>query len=201
MTFKDLHINRIFFQIKTQVKFIGTVITDIRLRMSVILLAISCITMGGFSSIYVSKNERITKAIVKLDSQTQEILHRISLKQQHAEIPKFEASMKAVGAYHPVLSGDVCLSHITNCFLQKNKPQIDIMLLKQEVEPVFTVQSFNLKFKSSFDYEIFDMLEYIFSIPNKFGYTRLREFEIEQLFKASPIVKGRIVYDQISLTP
>jgi hypothetical protein len=47
MTFKDLHINRIFFQIKAQVKFIGTVLTDIRLRMPIILLAISCITMGG----------------------------------------------------------------------------------------------------------------------------------------------------------
>jgi hypothetical protein len=201
MTFKDLHLNRSFVHIKAQANFMGTLLTDIRMRTPFILLAISVITMVAFSSFYVFQNERIRTKIVKLDSQTQEILHRIAIKQQQAEIPKFEASMKAVGAYQPVLSGEACLSQITYCFLHKNKPQIDLMLLKQDVEPAFTVQSFNLKFKSSFDYEIFDMLEYIFSTPGKFGYTRLREFKIEQLFESSPIVKGHIVYDQISLTP
>lgn len=84
---------------------------------------------------------------------------------------------------------------------KKSKPKIAISIRKQEVESLYTIQSIDVNFQSSFDYEIFDMMEYILSNPNNFGYTRLREFEIEQLFETSPIVKGRFVYDQMSLTP
>jgi hypothetical protein len=201
MTFKDLHLNRTYVQIKEFANFIGELLNDKRLRSHIYLITISCGLIGISSYIYLLQHDRLNTAVVKLASHTKEILRRISVKQQQAHVPQFETSMKSLGAYHAPLSGEACLSHITYCFLQKNKPQIDITLLKQEVEPAFTVQSFNIKFKSSFDYEIFDMLEYVSSQPNKFGYTRLREFEIEQLFETSPIVKGHVVYDQMSLTP
>jgi hypothetical protein len=140
-------------------------------------------------------------SVVELSAQTAEILRRVQVSKHQAQIPKFEASMTAAGAYHPPLPEDVCISHISRCFLHKNKPKIAMTIKKQDVEPLYTVQSFDVKFKSSFDYEIFDMMEYILSNPSKFGYTRLREFEIEQLFETSPIVKGQFVYDQMSLTP
>lgn len=201
MTFKDLHLDCAWAQIKKRINFINELVRDKRLRTSIILFIVSCIIILSASSIYLCQKAQLTKIVVKLDTQTQEIMRHIAIKQQQANIPQFEASMKSMGAYKSPLPPEICLSHITYCFLQKNKPQIDMKLIKQEVDPTFTIQSFNLQFKSSFDYEIFDMLEYIFSTPSKFGYTRLREFEIEQLFETSPVVKGQFVYDQLSLAP
>ncbi len=176
-------------------------LTDKRLRTSIIILMISLVLIVLSSSLYTLQKNRMDASAAKLSAQTTEILRRIEVNQHQAQIPKFEASMKTIGAYRPSITADACLSHVANCFLQKNKPQIGITIRKQELEPAYTVQSFYVKFQSSFDYEIFDMMEYILSNPSKFGYTRLREFEIEQLFETSPIVKGRFVYDQLSLTP
>lgn len=176
-------------------------LTDKRLRISLILLMTSIAFIIFSSFLYTVQKNRMDASAAKLSAQTTEILRRVEVNQHQSQIPKFETSMKIIGAYCPSITADSCISHVANCFLQKNKPQIDLTVRKQEVEPLYTVQSFYLKFQSSFDYEIFDMMEYILSTPNKFGYTRLREFEIEQLFEASPIVKGRFVYDQMSLTP
>lgn len=201
MTFKDLHPNRRLTQIKEFAYFLSSLITDKRLRLQIAFIGVSLVLIGVSCGLYIFQTNHISSLKLTLHTQTQEILRRIAVKQQQANIPQFEASMQSMGAYLKPLTVDSCLSNVTYCFLQKNKPHIDITLLKQEIEPTYTVQSFNITFKSSFDYEIFDMLEYIFSTPKKFGYTRLREFEIEQLFESAPIVKGNVIYDQMSLTP
>lgn len=176
-------------------------LNDKRFRISILILMISLASIVFSCILYSVQKHRMDASAEKLSAQTTEIIRRIEVNQRHAQIPKFEASMKTIGAYRPSVTADACLSHVANCFLQKNKPQIGITIRKQELEPLYTVQSFYVKFQSSFDYEIFDMMEYILSNSGKFGYTRLREFEIEQLFETSPIVKGRFVYDQLSITP
>lgn len=174
---------------------------DKRLRTSIIILMASIVLIMLSSALFTLQKKRMDDSVVKLSAQTTEILRRVEVKTHNAQIPHFEASMKAVGAYLPSITADAFVEQIARCFLQKNKPQITPTVRKQEMEPLYTIQSVYVKFQSSFDYEIFDMMEYILSNPTKFGYTRLREFEIEQLFETSPIVKGRFVYDQMSLTP
>lgn len=177
------------------------ILTDKRLRISIIIFMTSLVLIIFSSVFYALQKNRMDALAAKLSVQITEILRLKEINQHQSQIPKFETSMKAVGAYRSSVTADACLSHVANCFLQKNKPQISITTRKQELEPLYAVQSFYVKFQSSFDYEIFDMMEYILSNSGKFGYTRLREFEIEQLFETSPIVKGRFVYDQMSLTP
>lgn len=201
MTFNDLHPKYMYQHVIGFFTLTRCLLTDKRLRTSIIILMISLVLISLSSSLYTLQKNRMNASVVKLSAQTAEILHRIEVNQRQAQIPQFEASMQAVGAYHPSITAEDCVSHIARCFLQKNKPQIGITVRKQEIEPLYTVQSFYVKFQSSFDYEIFDVMEYILSNPSKFGYTRLRDFEIEQLFETSPIVKGRFVYDQMSLTP
>jgi hypothetical protein len=202
MTFNDLHLKHKYQRVTVFFTLVRWLLTDKRLRIPLIILMASVVFISFSCALYSFQKNRMDTLVVKLSAQTTEILRRVDVSQHQAEIPKFEASMKAVGAYHPSITADACASHVSRCFLQKNKPEIGITVKKQEiVDTLYTIQSFDVKFKSSFDYEIFDMMEYILSNPSKFGYTRLREFEIEQLFETSPIVKGLFVYDQLSLTP
>lgn len=201
MIFNDLHPKYMYQHIIVFCTLTRRLLTDKRLRTSIIILMISLVLISLSIALYTLQKNRMNASVLSLSTQTAEILRRLEVNQRQAQIPKFEASMKAVGAYHPSITADACALNIASCFLQKNKPQISITVRKQDIESVYMVQSFYVKFQSSFDYEIFDMMEYILSNPNKFGYTRLREFEIEQLFETSPIVKGRFVYDQMSLTP
>lgn len=58
-------------------------------------------------------------SVIQLSAQTTEILRRIEVNKHQTEIPKFEASMKAVGAYQPSITAEMCESSIARCFLQK----------------------------------------------------------------------------------
>lgn len=201
MTFNDLLPKYMYQHVVVFFTIARRLLTDKRLRTSIIILMISLVLICLSSALYVLQKNRMNAAVVNLSAQTAEILRRVETNQRQAQIPKFEASMKVVGAYHPSITADACALNIASCFLQKKQPQISISVRKQDIGSVYIVQSFYVKFQSSFDYEIFDMMVYILSYPNKFGYTRLREFEIEQLFETTPIVKGRFVYDQMSLMP
>ena len=66
---------------------------------------------------------------------------------------------------------------------------------------MYSHQTLNISFQSSFDFEILDMMEYVLKNAQIFGLTRLKEFEIEQMFEAEPKVKGSFVYEQLSLKP
>lgn len=175
--------------------------TDLRLRKSIVLFAFSLFLLISAYLLHVAQKNRLDSSLLLLSTKTNELCHRLDVKHQQSKIPKFEASMHAVGAYHPLLSSMECASRVTYCFLQKTKPYINIKSTLLEMEPLHALGSFVVKFKSSYDYEIFAMMEYIFSNPQKFGLNRLREFEIEQIFETSPIVKGCLVYDQLSLKP
>jgi hypothetical protein len=201
MNFKDSHHNHALSAMKEVFKSVKHLVKDRRLRSSLVFLTSSIIVLAATYFVYAAKKEQLTTSIATLSSQTNELLHRLDVNRQITQIPKFEASMHAVGAYTPLLSHTKCGSQVTYCFLQKVKPRINITAKTLDVSPIHTLGSFTLDFQSSFDYEIFDMMEYIFSNPNKFGLCRLREFHIEQLFETSPIVKGRFIYDQLSLKP
>lgn len=109
--------------------------------------------------------------------------------------------MLNIGAYLSPISIESCLSKINRCFLQKIKPEIKITLIQQNHKEIYSYQTFNIDFQSSFDFEILDMMEYILRNNQAFGLTRLNAFEIEQLFELEPKIKGRFVYDQLSLNP
>jgi hypothetical protein len=201
MNFKDLHPNLKVQRVKELFKALRSLVTDHRFRSSLVLLFISIILLMSTYIVYSFKQISLDGSVKAVSYLTQQLEHRQEVKRQHQQIPKFEASMQAVGAYNPLLSYTQCASQVTYCFLQKTKPQIKVSSKVVNIDPIHTLGSFTIDFKSSFDYEIFDMMEYIFTNPNKFGLSRLREFEIEQLFETSPIVKGRFVYDQLSLKP
>lgn len=194
MNFNDLHLNHGF-------AFMKNLVLDRRFRHSLLYLILSIIVLTTTYLLYTYKQEHLKASLHVVSSQTSELLHRLEVKRQQQQVPKFEASMHAVGAYHQQLSPTQCASQVAYCFLQKIKPQISITSKTLAMDPVYSLGSFAVEFKSSYDYEIFDMMEYIFSNSNTFGLSRLREFEIEQLFETSPIVKGRFIYDQLSLKP
>lgn len=201
MTFKDLNIN-LYFQKKIKTfESIKEVFTDHRLRYSVITFGLALILLTTLNVLDQIHKTRLERSILKLKHQTKELVYRLEITKQQAFMPKIESSIKAVGAHTKLLTEKDCISNIGGCFLQKNKPQIKLTTSKLTPHSTYSIQSFDIDFKSSFDYEIFDMMEYVLSTYTKFGYTRLREFEIEQLFETAPIVKGRFVYDQLSLNP
>lgn len=201
MKFKNSNISFYFRDKIKHFEFIKDLFKDNRLSRSrnIFASALSLIiVLNVTKQIY---ERRLETSLLTLKNQTEQLSARIEFKKQQALIPKIETSLKSAGAYNNILKEKECLSHLNGCFLQKIKPQITLTSLNLAPSSNYAIQSFEINFKASFDYEIFDMMEYVLSTHTKFGYTRLREFEIEQLFETAPIVKGRFLYDQLSLNP
>jgi|GEM_PF-2444899 len=201
MIFKDLNIN-LYFQkkIKNFASLKG-VFKDHRLRYPMITLLLALIILTLLNILNHTHKLRLEDSILKLKHKTEKLAYHLELTKQQASMPKIESSIKAVGAYTKLLTEKDCLFNINGCFLQKNKPQITLTTSKLTPHSTHNIRSFDIDFKASFDYEVFDMMQHVLSTYSKFGYTRLQEFEIEQLFESSPVVKGRFVYDQLSLNP
>jgi hypothetical protein len=201
MNFKDLYLNPYLRNVANRLGPSLILFKDKRLRHSTVGCGIALVIFTLINILYSFQYSRLNRSVINLISNTHELINRLTVKRHNVKIPKFELSMKTMGAYQSLLSEEECAAYVQNCFLQKNKPVINVVVTKQDVHPTYTLQSLTIEFKSSFDYEMFDMMEYILSNSRKFGFTRLREFEIEQLFETSPVVKGRFTYDQLSLTP
>jgi len=201
MHFTTLNLNKAYEQSVVLIKTINTLVYDRRLRTSIIFFLGMAIMLITISITYHLHNSRLKSLVLLLSSQTHLLNNSLKAKREEVNIPKFEASMKSVGAYLPPLTESACLSNMSSCLAQEHMPNIGVTLVKQDITPTCTIQSLNISFESSFDYEMFNLIEYVLSNHTKFGHTRLREFEIEQIFETSPIVKGKFVYDQLSLIP
>lgn len=179
---------------------IPAMIKDKRFRWSLLFLISGILALSIMVLIHWVYRSNLETDLATLKAHTQALKHRIETRQHYAHIPQFKTAITTLGGYTPPLSETACLSNMSGCFLQTTKPEISAEITKQDIQPSQSLQAVEIQFKSSFDYELFDMMAYILSTPN-FGYTRLRSFEIEQLFETSPQIKGRFVYDQLSLIP
>lgn len=201
MKFKSLYLSFFYRYIQFNKKYLNLLIKDTRIRQAIIffILVICIFTVTTvFQSLH---KKQLKQSFFILTSQINELSYLLNIQKQQSRISPFEASITAAGAYVPPLSEEMCLRKLSAVFLQQNRPEISVALLKQHLKATYMIQALELNFKSSFDYELFGMMEYISTNGRYFGYTRLREFEIEQLFETSPAIKGRFVYEQLSFKP
>lgn len=201
MKFKGSHINSFLNSFKGFPATLKILITDQRLRFPFILFLITFVLSIATTLVYQSANQKLINITDILKENTFKLSQNLNIWKNKSVMPLFEESMKNTGAYLFPISIETCLSKVNSCFLQKTKPEVTITCIQENHKENYTHQSFNIDFKSSFDFEILDMMEYILRNNKAFGLTRLKKFEIEQLFESEPTVKGQFVYEQLSLNP
>lgn len=174
------------------------VLKDKLTRSSVLFLGVSISLFGLSYSIYAYQTDCLKTLILDLSHHTANLEKRRSTFALKQTLPAFETVLQSRGAYHPLLRLDDCIKTISSKLIQKIKPTIKGTFLPRSTT-FGHMGTYTLSLKASFDYELFDIIQFILGNPDKFGYTRVREFELQQVFETSPIVKGTFTYDQLSI--
>lgn len=115
-------------------------------------------------------------------------------------IPTYKKKFVESGTLASVLTEDEILKKIILSFNNTTKPLLSLESTPKDIKDLYKITTHMLEFKARYDFEVFQMISYLIYTPHVFGNIRVNEFQIEQTFETTPVVKGHLTYDQMSFT-
>lgn len=144
-------------------------------------------------------NERFDSANKLLATSVVALKSNLNQKMAIANLDTYKEYIYNSGSTLPPLSENDVLHNIANLFRAKKKPVLVVEKTPWDIRKYYEINTYNITFKAQHDFEIFEMANYIFNHTQKFGNVRIKELNISQIFDDTPIVKGKLSYEQMSI--
>lgn len=144
-------------------------------------------------------NERFDSANKLLATSVVALKSNLNQKMAIANLDTYKEYIYNSGSTLPPLSENDVLHNIANLFRAQKKPVLVVEKTPWDIRKYYEINTYNITFKAQHDFEIFEMANYIFNHTQKFGNVRIKELNISQIFDDTPIVKGKLSYEQMSI--
>lgn len=146
-------------------------------------------------------NNRVNVAVSAHSTSAKHLQTHLTKKRQLNQLEYYQKRTKLSGSTTPILTETKVLDKIAKRFKGMSKPILVVDKTLWKNHQKYQIYSYTITFKAKHDFEIFALAKHIFTKPALFGNVRIGSLNIEQVFEKEPVVKGTLLYQQMSLNP